>query len=139
MKTTFLLAAIIATVFSIQSCSKTDNMPVCPSCPGENSRSLKSDPGELDDPPIITRFTGRVVDPDDTPISGANVELSGHELYQHDDVTDNDGYFSMDSVEAVDYQLSFSASGFQANNYQVDFDTISSDTLNWGIEVLQTQ
>ena len=139
MKNSYILSAIIAVALTTYSCSKKDNDTICPSCLEEGNRLLKNDPGELDDPVIIIRFSGMVVDAGENPISEATIELGGHELYGHNTQSNVDGYFAIDLVEAVAYQLTFSAAGYQSKYYDVDFDTISSDTIYWGIETLQEE
>lgn len=123
-------------IFTTVNCSKQDTKDCIISNRYQDSSILKNDPGEDDDIPIIITFKGKLVDSHGAPISNGSINLTEHELYSYSSSSDSAGLFEMDSVKKVGYQLNFSADGYQVNSYNVSFDTIEPDVLDWGSEEL---
>ena len=133
MKSFIFSWAVVALLLSLYSCSKNDDQIVTP------PERYHKDGGEDDDIPIINGFTGFVKNDSDEPISDANVKLAGHEEYGYEAQTDSHGYFELDLVKQVSYQLIFSADNYSSTQYTIHLDSITGEYYYWGTEVLQVE
>jgi protocatechuate 3,4-dioxygenase beta subunit len=122
MKTIVLIATGIVLLFG----SEVNNMnPIANVVSDLSKLSTLND----DDEPIIVR--GHVRNQSGTAITGAAVKLRKNGVVTYQTTTDNTGFYKMTGVQAGDYVLQLSATGYvtKAINLSISAEINRTDTL----------